>query len=531
MKRLLRFLVCSFGFFFMAGSANGATFTVTTLNDAGHGSLRDAIVLANYQAGSDEIRFNTGLSGTITLVSPLSEITDDLAIIAQSPGSITIQGGFCDCFADKRIFNFSSTSGTKQFSISNLIIKGGKGAKGGDAWTVGGAIKVNNNCKLTIDNSQFLENQAEGYGGAISNSGELIITNSVFKNNTVTKFTGAAISNAGKLTATNTIFESNTAQHGAGAILTAPGSETRFTNVQIKNNTASNARGGGMWINGPTYLTDVVVEGNKAADLGGGIFNEGMLTLLRVKIINNTGSGGGGIATSWSTKMEDVIISGNHATSSGFGGGIQTNQNLTIKRATISNNDADNGGGIFRYSGTVNMENVTISGNKARTDGGGIYSHTSVGDVVLTNVTIALNDAARAGDGILNNKKVIIKNSIIANEGSSTGVFVSEGYNIESGHTCGLTQATDKRDTDPLLLPLADNGGFSMTHAIKPNSPAIDNGNDAVCPELDQRGTKRIDGNKDGTVRCDIGAYESSIVIQVAPMIKEKFLYKLPMQK
>jgi hypothetical protein len=53
---------------------------------------------------------------------------------------------------------------------------------------------------------------------------------------------------------------------------------------------------------------------------------------------------------------------------------------------------------------------------------------------------------------------------------------------------------------DPLLQPLADNGGFSMTFALGPGSPAIDRAVD--CPATDQRGQPR-------TSPCDTGAYEA----------------------
>jgi len=65
-------------------------------------------------------------------------------------------------------------------------------------------------------------------------------------------------------------------------------------------------------------------------------------------------------------------------------------------------------------------------------------------------------------------------------------------------------------NTDPLLEPLGDNGGPTQTHALKPNSPAIDAGNPA-CEVTDQRGVIRpIDGDGDGTALCDIGAFEAA---------------------
>ena len=67
-----------------------------------------------------------------------------------------------------------------------------------------------------------------------------------------------------------------------------------------------------------------------------------------------------------------------------------------------------------------------------------------------------------------------------------------------------------------ILRPLKNNGGPTQTHALVAGSPAIDAGNPGGCRDnsgallqTDQRGFPRnVDGNSDGTARCDIGAVE-----------------------
>ncbi|NMC62025.1 MAG: hypothetical protein GYA55_02535, partial [SAR324 cluster bacterium] len=87
----------------------------------------------------------------------------------------------------------------------------------------------------------------------------------------------------------------------------------------------------------------------------------------------------------------------------------------------------------------------------------------------------------------------------------------SAGNNISDDATCGLSLATDRANTNPLLSALADNGGGTLTHAISTDSPALDGVSGGTCPATDQRGVARpFDGNQDGNALCDIGAFEAN---------------------
>jgi hypothetical protein len=121
-----------------------------------------------------------------------------------------------------------------------------------------------------------------------------------------------------------------------------------------------------------------------------------------------------------------------------------------------------------------------------------------------------------------------LRNSIVANnlvKGQSNdcfGTFTSDGYNFISDDTCFASPSTgDQIGTvsmpiDPLLGPLAFNGGPTQTRALAPLSPAVDGGNPGGCRDgtgtllpVCQRGLPRtVDGNGDGTAVCDIGAFE-----------------------
>jgi hypothetical protein len=179
------------------------------------------------------------------------------------------------------------------------------------------------------------------------------------------------------------------------------------------------------------------------------------------------------------------------------------------------------GAGIWSLSGSLNLANVTVSGNETpptTAGGGGIYANGTAG---LTNVTVSDNGAGGgAGGGLLvgGAATVTIENSIIAGNSAgagqdcsdaSTGTVLSGGHNlIGSSAGCPFAPATgDQLDVAAGLSPLADNGGPTSTHALSAGGNAVDEVPPADCAGLDadQRGFPRPfpDGGA-----CDIGAYE-----------------------
>jgi CSLREA domain-containing protein len=291
----------------------------------------------------------------------------------------------------------------------------------------------------------------------------------------------------------------------------------------------SNDNGGGIYLwNSPLdstiafALTDVIIKNNKTAYSGGGMYlglvtENGMATLTDVVIENNQASG-----------------------SSGCGGGLYAYaSNFTLNNVTVNDNQADYGGGICYVDqyGTVSfqMTNTTIYSNTAQTSGGGFYldydytSGTTVASVI--NVTFASNRAGTSGGNIYNNNSILnLKNTIVANgtdgggnnncAGNPGPNITSQGYNLDSGNTCGLSGAGDIINTDPLLdSALADNGGSTPTLALLAGSPAINKGTCAGAPSTDQRSYPRPDIISH---QCDIGAYEygSGIPIYLPIILK-----------
>jgi len=328
--------------------------------------------------------------------------------------------------------------------------------------------------------------------------------------------------------------------------------------LTVSNGRASGSFAGGGILNdgGTVSLTgNSAVSGNDTAADGGGIFNGSgsTLTLIDSTVSGNTADrDGGGIFNDGGlvTLTEDSAISDNRATISG--GGVKNDNGGVVKviDSTIRDNVAAtvDGGGIDNYNSTVQLIDSTVSGNSTGRDGGGIdnfegstveLTHSTVssntaeygggianqGVVRLTHSTLSHNSAA-SGGGIHNFalRTVELTNTIVASQ--TLGVdcggdpVTSNGHNLDSDGTCGLTAPGDLPDTDPLLGPLQDNGGPTETHALLPASPAIDAGR---CSGFtaDQRGRVRpvdnpgVDNVDDG---CDIGAVERQLYLYL-PLI------------
>jgi Right handed beta helix region len=322
--------------------------------------------------------------------------------------------------------------------------------------------------------------------------------------------------------------------------------------VSISGITISNGFGswyqsaGGIRSAGVLTLTDCTISDNQSGPPGGGgVTNDhGTMTITNCTIINNSefnGQGGGGVLNDHGTMTITRCTISNNSAGSGFGidfahgGGIfnDSGGSLIITNSTISGNscsatDGDPwfyayafGGGVNNW-GSMIITNCTISGNSAvgptNLDsgyGGGISNS---GDLQITSSTIAHNSATggndAAGGGINSTDPTRTDTSIIALNSAPGGPDVigaggleSTGYNIIGNNADAVinSQLTDQIGTpaapiDPLLGPLADNGGPTLTHALQSGSPAINRG-DPAAPPQDQRGYGRA-----GVP--DVGAFE-----------------------
>lgn len=267
-----------------------------------------------------------------------------------------------------------------------------------------------------------------------------------------------------------------------------PGNEHLALNgVEVRNNTTQLA-GGGVRANGPTVVINSTIADNTAASDGGGLSFGGDAN-TRVDVAFST-------------------ISGNASTGafSGGGGGIHSTSNTSIYNVTVSGNQArNNGGGILSTtaSGRMNLIGVTISNNRADSDGangglgGGIRIEGNF--AFITNTAFAGN---LAGTGSVP--------SDCDKSAGLTNVTLASNHLEAATSTCGFASGTgDVLGTPALLGALGNNGGTTQTQLPQSGSPLIDSGLQDNCLTSDQRGvTRPLDGDSSGEPGCDKGAVE-----------------------
>ncbi|MBA2591812.1 MAG: right-handed parallel beta-helix repeat-containing protein [Pseudomonadota bacterium] len=269
--------------------------------------------------------------------------------------------------------------------------------------------------------------------------------------------------------------------------------------------------GGGVFNEGALTLINSTVSGNSAGTHGGGLYNTGTLTLTNSTVAGNfADSLGGGVFSFGALALTNSTVSGNSAR---YGGGAASGGVGTLANSTVSGNFAGSFGGGVLSSGALALTNSTVSGNSAAFDGGGVRNF---GTLTLTNSTISGNSAASQGPEVFN---------VSGDQSTPGGIIISNGFNLfghdglagVDGVVSGVPGASDLVPAIPLTAildpALAANGGSTRTHALVSGSPAIDAIPAASCvTTADQRGvTRPQDGDEDTVVDCDIGAFERQL--------------------
>jgi hypothetical protein len=483
--------------------------TVTNLNDAGAGSLRQAILDTPVGGTVD---FEPGLSGTIALSSGELAITKDLTIAGPGAETITVSGSHYS-----RVFNIAATFtiGIIGLTIAdgNVVNADGGGILNAGTLALGDCIVSNNSA---LDNSSF---SSTGNGGGISSNGTLSVSNSLLDNNSAHNNTdsgigsersgnGGGIYSIGTLTVSNSTISNNSAENtdmrssssGEGGGISSRGTLS-VSNSAIRDNFLANIFGTGsaMYSLGGLNLGNNAISGNRgpiAVDYHGGI-----TTISDCSVTGNTI--GACIEGDGTLTVSNSTIAGN-------GGGVVHAGPATVSNSTI----AGNAGYGFSNIDTLTVSNSTIAGNSV----GGIedIAFSNNATVLLISTTVAGNGDhqlfAESGFGMpVGTATIQLRNTIVSGDGHSAnlavgpaGTFSSLGHNLSSDSGGGfLTGPGDLTNIDPRLGQFQDNGGPTQTMALLAGSPALDTGDPAQSGVADQRGVVRSGG-------VNIGAYQAS---------------------
>ena len=396
---------------------------------------------------------------------------------------------------------------------------------------LGGAIYNRGGGTLTVQGTEFRANSTDadwGRGGSVGGGalyiedGSVNIVGGSFVDNWVEALTeitdpdaalrprpglgGAIYLQAGLLAMEKVLLTNNIARGSQGFRQARPGE----------------SKGGALFAQGDCRIIDSTFWGNQALagggssvnpdGHGGAIFNVSNLVVVGCTFVSNVAAGNTG--GSWGSP--GASWPPGHA----YGGAIYNGGSSAITNCTLTENVA-RGGNREGF-----LSSNTVAGNAF---GGGLYH---AGDHLwMVNVTIASNrvvSPSRSGEpaGSIVGANLFIaegmarlRNSILAGGGTNRnveGTVIDEGFNMSSDGSPSFSSGTSFNLTDPLLLPLADNGGPTRTMALDSESPAIDVGGQQGAPAVDQRGYARAQAG-----RTDIGAYEfgagmNSLVLQIS---------------
>jgi hypothetical protein len=454
-----------------AGTASAAI-TVSNGNDAGGGSLRQAI--ADAPPGETIVV----PAGTYTLTSDELTIEKSLTISGHSAADTIIRSG-----GPFRVFDIGGAG--NNVTISGVTIRDGSLVD--PSGVQEGAGIRNEKSNLTLLNAVVTSNRADVSGTGSGDGGGVAEGGGVFSE-------GGALTLDGVSVTGNSVLANGAGGGGNGGVVEGGGvAYFEGASVSIRNSN---------------------ISGNVANAVGG------------------PGGGNGGVAEGGGAVLEFEAGTTGGVTASTFSG----NSEDVSGGATNGNGGVAEGGGldVISEAPSVPLSDITVAGNSARApgaaagnggvvEGGGLLVELEKGkSLSLDSSTIAGNsidagpNGVAEGGNIEGDPGVKISNSIVSGGSGPAGAancgekLESQGFNIESANECGLGAAGDKVNTDPQLGPLQSNGGPVPTMAPAFSSPAVDQG---AAVGTDARGIARpIDfptiPNAAGGNGSDIGAVE-----------------------
>ena len=388
-----------------------------------------------------------GVNNTCSLRDAISSANTN----GTAPGSNCVPGSGDDIIEFTGLSGEITLSSELPFVTSNIILQG----PGQDTLTISGnnnygILRTTGSSVLNID-SLTLSNGTRFQGGAVyvTNSVILSINNCTLTGNSA--YLGAAV-----------------AAYGANPV--NPG---ELPSIFINNTTLS---------------------GNSVSNVGGAViaYDIDSLSISNSVLFDNSAGVGGGAIYALDTNnlsISNSTLSGNSTGSTGGAILIQNMDNASIINSTLTGNSVSSQGGAVKADSLANLtiSNSLFSGNTS--SGGG-------SEISFTSTTITTDTHNIFGD------------SSQSFADAFTG-FTPSAASIIATSTIGAgTVNPNALVLSSIIAPLVDNGGSTLTHSLVAGSPAINQGDNAICAaapinNLDQLGgTRPIDGV------CDIGSVE-----------------------
>lgn len=545
---------------YAAGTAPSPTACPKTATSGDECTLGAALGLA---AAGDTVLLVTGANaassefiGNFAIAPDTTPATEPITI-ETAPGSPTQavldgnQGGSTGCTTSACNGPILTVGKNVDLAIVDVLFEDADNT----ATDQGGAIVSDG--ELSVADSQFLDNVANGDGGAIDSgdgagmSGSLVVTGSTFVGNDVnTNSDGGAIDSgdwgaAGTLTVTDSAFSDNSTEGAGGAIDSAGNGSKASASVTGSSFSDNRSDGDGGAIDsgdgsqGQLEVADSTFDGNASQDTGGAIDSSdgggiGTATITSSSFAgdsaegagaigsgNFSGSGkltvsdssftgdlafvvGGGLLIGYgdgsgtATISDDAFFSDSAGEDAGGAIALDTPDKVLASDSTFSQDSAPYGGAIASMDGgPVDVASSTFDDDVAPLGGGGAVA-TSGGPFDLAADVLA----GAQGDECL-------------------GTVVDGGYNVSDDATCGFAghhSVSSSTALDGYLGAYSNNGGPTWTVPLLAASTASPATKDpalglvpttfkapgstkAVCSTPDERGIDR-------TGPCDAGAFE-----------------------
>jgi CSLREA domain-containing protein len=450
--------------------ARAATIAVTTTADAAHAttgcSLRDAIGVATVLSWSAPGCTVKG-SGAVTV--RLTAGTYRLTI-ASAPGD-------------------DATSGDLDVSGGTVSIVGaGASATIVDASALGDRIlHVHVGASVTLDALTLRGGRASD--GVSSNAPNVPGGPGA---------DGGGVLDEGSLTVVDATFSDNRAGNG-GAAASGFGASAG----------GNGGSGGAVFASGSLVLERVTLDHNAAGDgAGGGSDGSNAPTFPVPGGRGGPGGSGGAIASAGPLTVRASTLTANHAGSGGRGGdGGSATPLLPTTGAAGGDGGAGGTGGALLATGVATLGSDTIAANAAGSGGSGGPGGSGFGSLGPGPPGAYGADGPTGGvAGLAANPVTLVATILAGNAGGNCDLVASDTshHDVRWGDS---SCAGPFAETDPLLGPLADNGGPTWTMMPAAGSLVADIVPATTCRgTTDQRGVPRpfpTDGP------CDVGAVEA----------------------